>query len=222
MTIKLCGFAASNYYNKLKLQLLEKGLPFEEELVWTGNSHPKLVDRSPMGKVPFLDTPDGSISESLVCAEYIEAAYPEHPLLPADPFQAAKVRELIVYLELHIELVVRALYPQAFFGGQVSDGTKEKVRQQLARNVPAFASLAKFSPFVAGEQFTLADCAAAFHLPIAVSACKQVLGEDLLVDLPVKAYTQQMAQNPHMAKVLADRKANSELMTALLSKKNKA
>jgi glutathione S-transferase len=222
MTIKLCGFAASNYYNKLKLQLLEKGLPFEEELVWTGNSHPKLVDRSPMGKVPFLDTPDGSISESLVCAEYIEAAYPEHPLLPADPFQAAKVRELIVYLELHIELVVRALYPQAFFGGQVSDGTKEKVRQQLARNVPAFASLAKFSPFVAGEQFTLADCAAAFHLPIAVSACKQVLGEDLLADLPVKAYTQQMAQNPHMAKVLADRKANSELMTALLSKKNKA
>jgi glutathione S-transferase len=222
MTIKLCGFAASNYYNKLKLQLLEKGLPFEEELVWTGNSHPKLVDRSPMGKVPFLDTPDGSISESLVCAEYIEAAYPEHPLLPADPFQAAKVRELIVYLELHIELVVRALYPQAFFGGQVGDGTKEKVRQQLARNVPAFASLAKFSPFVAGEQFTLADCAAAFHLPIAVSACKQVLGEDLLADLPVKAYTQQMAQNPHMAKVLADRKANSELMTALLSKKNKA
>ena len=219
MTLKLCGFAASNYYNKLKLQLLEKGVPFEEELVWTGNSHPKLVSRSPMGKVPFLDTPDGYISESLVCADYIEAAYPDHPLLPADPFQAGKVRELIVYLELHIELVVRALYPQAFFGGQVSDGTKEKVRQQLARNVPAFAALAKFSPFVAGEQFTVADCAAAFHLPIAVSACKLVLGEDLLAELPVKAYSQQMSQNPHMAKILADRKANSELMTTLLSRK---
>jgi len=219
MTLKLCGFAASNYYNKLKLQLLEKGVPFEEELVWTGNSHPKLVSRSPMGKVPFLDTPDGYISESLVCADYIEAAYPDHPLLPAYPFQAGKVRELIVYLELHIELVVRALYPQAFFGGQVSDGTKEKVRQQLARNVPAFAALAKFSPFVAGEQFTLADCAAAFHLPIAVSACKLVLGEDLLAELPVKAYSQQMSQNPHMAKILADRKANSELMTTLLSRK---
>ena len=57
MTLKLCGFSASNYYNKLKLQLLEKGLAFEEELVWTGNTHPKLVDRSPMGKVPFLETP---------------------------------------------------------------------------------------------------------------------------------------------------------------------
>lgn len=53
MTVKLCGFSASNYYNKLKLQLLEKGVAFEEELVWTGNTHPKLVDRSPMGKVPF-------------------------------------------------------------------------------------------------------------------------------------------------------------------------
>jgi glutathione S-transferase len=118
MTLKLCGFAASNYYNKIKLQLLEKGVPFEEELVWTGNNHPKLVSRSPMGKVPFIETPDGYLSESLVCADYIEAAYPEKPLVPKDPFQAAKVRELIVYLELHIELVVRALYPQAFFGAK--------------------------------------------------------------------------------------------------------
>ena len=75
---------------------------------------------------------------------------------------------------------------------------------------------------MAGEEFTLADCAAAFHLPIAVSACKLVLGEDLLAELPVKAYTQQMAQNPHMAEVLAARKANSELMMNLLSKKKPA
>ena len=34
--LKLCGFAASNYYNKVKLALLEKGLPFEEELAWVG------------------------------------------------------------------------------------------------------------------------------------------------------------------------------------------
>ena len=28
--LKLCGFAVSNYYNKVKLSLLEKGIPFEE------------------------------------------------------------------------------------------------------------------------------------------------------------------------------------------------
>ena len=31
--LKLCGFAISNYYNKVKMQLLEKGVAFEEELV---------------------------------------------------------------------------------------------------------------------------------------------------------------------------------------------
>ena len=30
--ITLCGFAVSNYYNKVKLALLEKGVPFNEEL----------------------------------------------------------------------------------------------------------------------------------------------------------------------------------------------
>jgi glutathione S-transferase len=60
MTIKLCGFSASNYYNKIKLQLLEKVVPFEEELVWVGNSEAALLKRSPLGKVPFLDTPQAS------------------------------------------------------------------------------------------------------------------------------------------------------------------
>jgi glutathione S-transferase len=219
MTLKLCGFALSNYYNKIKLQLMEKGVAFEEELVWTGNSHPKLIDRSPMGKVPFLETPHGCISESMACAEYIEQQYPTHPLLPADPFEAGKVRELIVYIELHIELVVRELYGQAFFGGQASDATKERVRNQLVKNIAAFAKLAKFSPFLAGSTFTLADCAAVFHLPIAVSACKLVLGEDLFAGLPVKAYTQQWADNPNMKKIQEERKANSELMAALRASK---
>jgi glutathione S-transferase len=219
MTLKLCGFAASNYYNKIKLQLMEKGVAFEEELVWIGNAHPKLVDRSPLGKVPFLDTPHGSISESMACAEYIEQQYPQHALLPSDAYAAGKVREIIVYLELHIELVARELYPQAFFGGEVSDATKERVRKQLTKNVAAFAKLAKFSPFVAGDNFTLADCAAVFHLPLAVMACKSVLGEDLLADLPIKAYTQHLSENPNMKIVQADRKANSEAMMALRSGK---
>ena len=214
MTLKLCGFAASNYYNKLKLQLMEKGVAFEEELVWVGNQHPKLIDRSPMGKVPFLQTPDGCLSESMACAEYIEAAYPQHPLLPKHPFAAAKVREIIVYAELHIELVARELYGQAFFGGKVAEETQERVKKQLKRSVAAFAKIASFSPYVAGDEFTLADCAAAFHLPLASMASKAVLGEDLLADLPIKAYSQKMAENPHMKQVMADRKANSEVMMA--------
>ncbi|MFM7697887.1 MAG: glutathione S-transferase, partial [Limnohabitans sp.] len=66
---------------------------------------------------------------------------------------------------------------------------------------------------------TLADCAAIFHLPLAVMACKSVLEEDLLAELPIKAYTQQFASNPNVQKVMADRKANSEVMIALRSGK---
>jgi glutathione S-transferase len=38
--LTLCGFAASNYHNKVKLALLEKGVPFEEEIAWVGETDP--------------------------------------------------------------------------------------------------------------------------------------------------------------------------------------
>lgn len=219
MTLKLCGFAASNYYNKIKLQLLEKSVAFDEELVWVGNSHATLVDRSPIGKVPFLDTPEGPISESMACAEYIEAAYAQHPLLPADPFAAAKVRELIIYSELHLELVARDLYTEAFFGGKVSEGTKERAYKLLVKGVAAFAKLARFDPFIAGAQFTLADCAAIVHLPVVSSATKLIYGEDLLAGLPVKEYLRSMGERASVQTINADRKTNTAVMLAARSAK---
>lgn len=214
MSLKLCGFSASNYYNKIKLQLLEKEVPFVEELVWTGNTHPMLVDRSPMGKVPFLETPTGPISESTACAEYIEATYPQTPLLPADPFSAAKVRELMLYMELHLELVARELYAEAFFGGKVSDEIKQRIHKLLVKGVQGFAKIAKFSPYVAGAEFTLADCAAVAHLPLVSSASKIIYGEDLLGSLPVREYLKAMSARPHVQQVNADRKTSTEQMLA--------
>ena len=220
MTIKLCGFSASNYYNKIKLQLLEKQVPFEEELVWVGTSDPALLQRSPLGKVPFLDTPQGPISESMACAEYIETVFPQSPLLPSDPYAAAKVRELIIYSELHIELVARQLYPEAFFGGKVSDGTKERTYKLLVKGVAGFAQLTQFTPFIAGSQFTLADCAAIAHLPLVTSVSKLIYGEDVLAALPLKDYLRAMNERASVHKVNADRKANTELlMTRSASKK---
>jgi glutathione S-transferase len=214
MTLKLCGFSASNYYNQTKLQLLEKQVPFEEEMVPTGSTAPQVLARSPMGKIPFLDTGAGCISESMACAEYIEAAYPQHPLLPTDAFAAAKVRELVIYIELHLELVARELYAEAYFGGKVSDSTKERARNLLVRGAAAFARIARFSPFVAGEQFTLADCAAIAHLPVVAGACKLIYGEDLLAALPIKDYVRQMGERPAVRKVNEDRKADTQRMLA--------
>lgn len=207
--ITLCGFAASNYYNKVKLALLEKGVPFDEELAWIGETD---LAASPLGKVPYLKTDEGTLCESTVMLEYIEAKYPQPALLPADPFEAAKVRELLRYLELHLELVARNLYPEAFFGGKVSDSAKEKTAQQLEKNIAAFAKLAKFSPFVAGNSFTLADCAAIVHLPLVSGATKIIYGRDFLADLPVRDYLKAVGERPSVVKVNADRKTNTDLL----------
>ena len=214
--ITLCGFAVSNYYNKVKLALLEKGIPFNEELVMTGSQEETVLSATPLGKVPFLRTEQGALCESQVMVDYIEAAYPAVPLVPADPFGAAKVRELCTYIDLHLELVARELYKQAFFGGTVSDDVKDRVRQQLAKSIPAFKRLAKFAPFVAGDSFSAADCAAFVSLPLVASATKSVLGEDMLAAAGIdwKAYAALIGQRPSAQKVAADRKADMERMAA--------
>ena len=214
--LTLCGFSVSNYYNKVKLALLEKGVPFNEELVLTGSSDESVLNSTPLAKVPFLRTEQGSLCESQVMVDYLEAAYPAHPLLPTDACAAAKVRELCTFIELHLELVARALYKQAFFGGTVDDATKDRARKLLAKGIPAFKRLAKFGPYVAGDSFTLADCAAYVSLPLVAMASKSVLGEDMLMAAGIdwKAYAALIGQRPAAQKVAADRKADSERMAA--------
>ncbi len=144
----------------------------------------------------------------------------QNPLIPADPFAAAKVRELALFLDLHLELVARNLYPEAFFGGKVSDSVKEKVGAQLEKSVAAFAKLAKFSPFIAGDSLSLADCAAVTHLPLVSGATKLIYGKDFLAELPVRDYLKMMGERPHMQTVNADRKANMELMMSRMKAKS--
>ena len=207
--ITLCGFPVSNYYNKVKLALLEKGVPFTEETVMTGRTDEPVLGPSPLAKIPYIRTPQGGLCESQAIVEYIEAAHPNPPLLPADPFAAAKVRELCTFIDLHLELVVRELYAQAFFGGTVSESSKARVRKQLDKNIPAFRRLAKFSPYVAGDTFTLADCAAFVSLPLVGMATKTIYGEDLLLAAGVdyKPYMKLIGERPSAQKVAADRKA---------------
>lgn len=209
--LTLCGFSASNYYNKVKLALLEKSVPFQEQLAWVGQTD---LTASPLGKVPYLLTPEGPLCESAVIADYIEVAYPTPALVPAQAFAAAKVRELITFMELHLELVARNLYPQAFFGGTVSEAAREKVGIQLEKNIAAFAKLACFAPYVAGDSFSMADCAAIVHLPLVSSATKAIYGRDYLAELPVRDYLARMAERPHVQRINADRKASTAEMLA--------
>ena len=214
--IVLSGFPLSNYYNKVKMALLEKGIPFAEERVGTGGTSESTLSASPLGKVPFLRTPQGPLCESQVIVDWLEAAWPQPPLVPADPYAAAKVRELVTFIDLHLELVARELYPQAFFGGAVSEATKERVRKALERHIAGFKRLARFSPYVAGDAFTLADCSAWTNLPLVGMATKSVLGEDLLAAQGVdwKGYARLVGERPSAMKITADRKADPSVPRA--------
>jgi len=214
--IVLCGSSISNYYNKVKMALLEKGVPFSEEYVGTGGSSEDVLGASPLAKIPFLRTDRGPICESQAIIEYIEAAYPQPPLLPQDAFAAAKARELAIFVDLHLELVARDLYAKAFFGGSISDANAARIRSVLEKNIAAFRRLARFAPYLAGETFTQADCSAWNSLPLVSMATKAVYGEDLLAAGGVdwKTYARVVGERPSAQKVAADRKAEQAKLAA--------
>lgn len=207
--LTLCGSPISNYYNKVKLALLEKNVPFEEANVPTKSTDEAVLADSPLAKIPFLRTPQGGICESQVIMEYIETAYPNPPLMPADAFAAAKVRELIVFVDLHLELVARELHGKAFFGGTLSDDKVAQLRTVLDKNIAAFKRIAKFAPYVAGDTFTQADCAAFASLPLVGMTTKAIYGEDLLLaaGIDYKPYLKLVGERASAQKVVADRKA---------------
>ncbi|WP_328189529.1 glutathione S-transferase family protein [Marinobacter sp. OP 3.4] len=206
--LKLHGFSASNYYNVPKLALLEKGIEFEEVLSYTGvgpKYKPEYLDKSPMGKVPALETDEGFISESRAILDYIERAHPEPSLLPATPFDIAKVQELSQFIELYFELVARRLIPNLLTGSAPDPAVLKEVESSLDKAAAALPKLSTFDQFAYGDQFTLADIAAILNLPIVRNVGKAFLDRDPLSNVPgLEAYCARMEERPHVKKVRAD------------------
>lgn len=214
--ITLCGFGVSNYYNKLKLVLLEKQIPFREREVYPWERD-AFQQSSPLGKIPFIETDEGSLSESQVILEYLEERYPKAPLYPATFYERAKCRELIQHLELNAEWVTRRLYKECFFGGTVSDETKHEAYDRLVIGLDAIERLAKFTPYICGEEFTAADCVAYVHFTMIKLATETIYGEDLLARLVPHAGTfmAPMDGRPHVRTMMTERIAATKAFTDL-------
>ncbi|MEM5296252.1 glutathione S-transferase [Burkholderia sp. JPY481] len=206
--IKLCGFALSNYYNKVKFVLLEHGIEFEEHLVKPSQDE-ALLEHSPLGKVPYLQTEHGDLCESQCIVEYLAARFPDKRIFSADPWQAAKEREMIFFVDVHLELTVRNLYKEAFFGGTVSDATKGRVEKLLTHHIAGFRRIAKFAPYLCGEQFSVADTAGYVSLPLVGMATRTIYGRDFLLEAGIdwKSYVKTINARPAAQRVSEDRKA---------------
>ncbi len=214
--ITLCGFGVSNYYNKLKLILLEKGIPFRERVVYPWERE-TFRHCSPLGKIPFIETEDGDLSESQPILEFLEERYPANPMYPADLFQRAKCRELIQHLELNSEWVARRLYKESFFGGAVSEETKREAKERLAIGLAAVDRLSAFSPFIFGSSFTAADCVAYVHFFMIRQTSMTVFGDDMLERFVPRyaAYMRMMDARPHSRSTMVDRDAALAAFVAL-------
>jgi len=214
--LKLCGFHVSNYFNKVRIAMLEKGVPFELDPTCRPSQQEDFLARTPMGKVPFIEIDGAQLSESQVICEWLEDAYPQKPLYPRDPLERARVRELITILELHVELVARRLYGQVFFKRPpMSDEARHAIETELAKGIRALRMRAKFDPYIAGSQLTLADCAAFVHLPLVSLATKLAFGADMLESMPqIKPYLAMLGERPAFKTVNDDRKAAQAAMKA--------
>jgi glutathione S-transferase len=204
--IKLHGAAGSNYYNMVKSAMLEKNIAFEPVMA-PPSQEPDYLAKSSMGKIPCIETDKGFLAETHAILDYLEDAYPKPALLPADPFARAKVRELVQSLELYIELVARRGFG-VLFGREVPQDVKEGLKKDLPKGIAAIKRLAKFSPWIAGSQFTYADLFAYWAFSLANLSAKQNAGIDLLAELPgAEAWYERVGARESVKKALADQAA---------------
>jgi glutathione S-transferase len=216
---KLYGFSVSNYYNMVKLALLEKGLPFEEVTFYPTQT-PESLAISPRGKVPVLGTDQGYINETAIILEYIESTQTGTSLLPVEPFERAQVLAIAKEIELYIELPGRACYGEAFFGVSIPEAIKEKTKAELLLGFASLGRHGKFAPYVAGDSLSVADLYFLYSVPLACAVGQKLFGIDFLAQMPqAKALLQRLESNPHVQKIAADKEAAMPAFLAMIAAK---
>ncbi|MDG2272046.1 MAG: glutathione S-transferase family protein [Halioglobus sp.] len=214
----LHGFPFSNYHNIVKHALLWKGIPFEEKISYPGST--ELMAINPTGKAPAMTTEKGTrLSESAVLVEYLEDAYPQNPLLPTEPDAKAKVRQLMKISELYLELPARRLLPALLGDATFNDATLDEIRATLDRGTRSLVELGQFSPFVAGNELTMADIYLRYALAIPIMVGPKHLKWDVMEAVPgLSAWHAMMAESEISQSIDADLKANTADFMAHVAK----
>ncbi len=207
--LKLHGTPISNFYCIAKQALQEKGIAFETVHVMA-NQEPDYLAKSPMGKIPALETGHGFLTETNVILEYLDAVYPGTPLYPAEPFARAKVQQLLKTVELYIEGPAHALTP-SLFGKPLPDYLRDTTQPMMQRGMSALGRLATLSPWIAGEQFGAADIFAYRSLGLAIVMAKKFYDWDLLAEVEgLKEWHERMAQRPLTQAIDAEAQAATQ------------
>ncbi len=199
--IKLHGVALSNYYNSVKVALLEKDIPFEEVAQFP-SQEPEVLSVSPMGKVPWIEMDGKCLSETNVIFDFLEEIHPEPSLYPADVFERAKAKEIARIVENYVDLPARRHIGTVYFGGPVDDVAFKEARPALEQGLKALSGVAKFAPYIAGDTFTYADIDAYFQIGFANLHSTKIYDWDITESIPgLGDYLAMLRERPSVAAV---------------------
>jgi glutathione S-transferase len=154
----LISATPSPYARKVRIALLEKGIPFtlRTEVPWHADTSTPAYN--PLEKLPVLVLPDGQgIYESRFILEWLEVRHPVPPLLPRDPELALRARQIEVICDGVCDATVLL-----FFELRRDDPSNPWMARQRRKINGGLAALAKLAGegVLVGSAFGLADICA--------------------------------------------------------------
>ena len=199
--IKLYGAPLSNYYAMVKAFLLEKGFDFEEVLIGPTYSEP-FLELSPMGKIPCIEVDEGYLSETTAIMGFLESCIPELPMTDSDSFRRAQMAQLIKVVELYVAIESARLLGYVFFGRELNQAVADEVKPVMVKGLAAMQRLSKFSPYLLGEEITMADFFAYYVFKTAVPVARKVWGWNIVDEVDgLRDWLQLMSERPMIQQV---------------------
>jgi glutathione S-transferase len=208
----LYHFPLSPYARKIRLILSERRLSFElkTEKVW--ERRPDYLALNPAGTVPTLVDEDGTVvPDSGVICEYLEDVYADTPMLGRNTRERIEVRRLLAWFDgKFAHDVTRNLYGEKLQKRLAGSGHPDPMAMRLGyANLKAhmeyLAWLAETRAYLAGNEISAADFAAAAHL-----STLDYAGE---IDWPafpvVRDWYARLKSRPSFRPLLADRIAGA-------------
>jgi glutathione S-transferase len=203
---RLYHYPLSPFSRKVRLCLAEKKIEVElvEERYW--EQSPEFLRRNPAGMIPVLKYGNLMISESQAICEYLEETNPTPPLLPRDPEGRYEVRRLVAWFDgkFNQEVTTKLLGERVFRkikGNGYPDSANVKAGAKAIKfHLDYMAWLLDKRRWLAGNEMTLADFAAAAHL----SCLDYISDVDWNRSEVVKDWYAKIKSRPAFRSILAD------------------
>jgi glutathione S-transferase len=165
MSLKLYFHPLSSFCHKVLIALYESGVPFEPRTVDLFNEIGDYKKIWPLGKIPVLrdQAKDRTIPETSIIIEYLAQHYPgKAQLFPADRDRCREMRLRDRFYDLYVNVPMQKIVTDRLRPAGKSDpfGVAE-AREVLKTSLGMIDQDMARNRWAMGDDFTMADCAAA-------------------------------------------------------------